>query len=75
MSKKTPTGWQLGMAEARLRLPELADRLGREPDGIVRLTRHGRPVLDLVAPPRIDQQAGAARRILQRVAQLGARRP
>jgi antitoxin (DNA-binding transcriptional repressor) of toxin-antitoxin stability system len=67
---------RLGMAEARLRLPELAASLAREPDRVIEITRRGRPVLHLVAPPRVESQARAARRILQRVARLeGPGRP
>jgi antitoxin (DNA-binding transcriptional repressor) of toxin-antitoxin stability system len=60
----------MGMAEARQRLPELAERLARQPDHLVEVTRRGRPVLHLVAPPRVEGQATAARRLLQRVAAL-----
>lgn len=62
---------RLGMAEARLKLAELATTLAREPDRIVEVTRRGRPVLQLMAPPRVASQASAARRILQHVAGLG----
>ena len=60
----------MGMAEARLSLPRLAVELAREPHGIVEVTRRGKPVLHLVAPPAIAGHANAARRILQRVARL-----
>jgi len=60
----------LGMAEARLKLPALADALVENPDGIVIVTRRGRAVLHLLAAPRIARHASAARRILERVAQL-----
>jgi antitoxin (DNA-binding transcriptional repressor) of toxin-antitoxin stability system len=61
---------QIGMADVRLRLPELAAALARDPDRVIEVTRRGRPVLHLVAAPKLKQHAGAARRILQRVAQL-----
>jgi len=61
---------RIGMAEARLKLPQLAARLAREPDHLVEVTRRGRPVLHLVAPPRLERHATAARRLLQRVAAL-----
>jgi antitoxin (DNA-binding transcriptional repressor) of toxin-antitoxin stability system len=59
---------RLGMAEARLKL---AATLAREPDRIVEVTRRGRPVLQLMAPPRVARRASAARRMLQQVAALG----
>lgn len=62
---------RLGMAEARLKLAELAATLAREPDRIVEVTRRGRPVLQLMAPPRVGRRVSAARRILQHVASLG----
>jgi antitoxin (DNA-binding transcriptional repressor) of toxin-antitoxin stability system len=71
---KTAMVRRIGMAEARLKLPELAAGLAREPDRVVEVTRRGRPVLHLVAPPRVARQAGPARRILQRVARLGGER-
>jgi antitoxin (DNA-binding transcriptional repressor) of toxin-antitoxin stability system len=76
MSKKQPVVQRMGMAEARLKLPQLAARLAREPDHLVEVTRRGRPVLHLVAPPRLERHATAARRLLQRVATLdrGAKR-
>jgi len=67
--KKSPV-LRMGMAEARLKLPELAASLASDPDRIVEVTRRGRPVLHLVAPPRIPARSNAARRIMQRVAQL-----
>jgi len=70
MRKKSSVVQRIGMAEARVRLPELAARLAREPDHFVEVTRRGRPVLLLVAPPRVERQATAARRMLQRVAAL-----
>jgi antitoxin (DNA-binding transcriptional repressor) of toxin-antitoxin stability system len=70
VSKKHPIVERLGMAEARQKLPQLAARLAREPDHLVEVTRRGRPVLHLVAPPRLERQATAARRLLQRVAAL-----
>jgi antitoxin (DNA-binding transcriptional repressor) of toxin-antitoxin stability system len=70
MRKKGSIVERIGMAEARMKLPELAERLAREPDHLVEVTRRGRPVLHLVAPPRVERQATAARRILQRVASL-----
>jgi hypothetical protein len=73
MSRKsynTSTVRRLGMAEARVRLPEIAKSLAREPDRVIEVTRRGRAVLHLVAPPRVPAQANAARRMLQRVAQL-----
>ncbi len=70
MPKKARVVERLGMAEARQRLPELAEKLAREPDHLVEVTRRGRPVLHLVAPPRVEGQATAARRLLQRVAAL-----
>ncbi len=70
MHKKRPLVQRLGMAEARVRLPELAAALARDPDRLVEVTRRGRPVLHLVAPPRIERHASAARRILQRVATI-----
>jgi antitoxin (DNA-binding transcriptional repressor) of toxin-antitoxin stability system len=72
MSKTVQMVRRMGMAEARLRLPELAADLAREPDRVVEITRRGRPVLHLVAPPRLERQAGPARRILQRVTRLGS---
>lgn len=74
MSKKGRFVERMGMAEARQRLPELAERLAREPDHLVEVTRRGRPVLHLVAPPRVEEQATAARRLLQRVAGLERKR-
>jgi len=71
MRKRAPDVQRIGMAEARLRLPELAATLAREPDRLIEVTRRGRPVLHLMAPPRIAGRASAARRILQRVAALG----
>jgi antitoxin (DNA-binding transcriptional repressor) of toxin-antitoxin stability system len=72
--KKSPVAGRvverIGMAEARVRLPELATRLAKDPDCLVEVTRRGRPVLHLLAPPRVQRQATAARRILQRVAAL-----
>jgi hypothetical protein len=70
VSKKHPVVERLGMAEARLKLPELAARLAREPDHLVEVTRRGQPVLHLVAPPRLERRATAARRLLQRIAAL-----
>ena len=70
MSKKQPVVQRIGMAEARVKLPQLAARLAREPDHLVEVTRRGRPVLHLVAPPRLERHATAARRMLQRVAAL-----
>lgn len=61
---------RMGMAEARLNLPRLAAELARAPSGIVEITRRGKPVLHLVAPPAIEGHANAARRILQRIARL-----
>ncbi len=61
---------RVGMAEARHMLPELAAQLAREPDQLVEVTRRGRPVLHIVAPPRVARHATAARRLLQRVAAL-----
>lgn len=61
---------RVGMAEARHKLPELAAQLAREPDQLVEITRRGRPVLHIVAPPRVARHATAARRLLQRVAAL-----
>jgi len=74
MSRTARMVQRIGMAEARLKLPELAAELAREPDRLVEVTRRGRPVLHLVAPPRIERQAGPARRILQRVSRLGSGR-
>ena len=71
MRKTTPMVQRLGMAEARGKLTEFAATLAREPDRIVEVTRRGRPVLQLMAPPRVARQASAARRILQQVASLG----
>ena len=70
MRKKGSVVERIGMAQARLELPRLAARLAREPDHLVEVTRRGRPVLHLVAPPRVERQATAARRLLQRVAAL-----
>jgi hypothetical protein len=70
--KKSPLK-RLGMAEARLRLPALAAELARSPDKVVEVTRRGKAVLHLVAPPRIEEHATAARRILQRVMALPER--
>jgi antitoxin (DNA-binding transcriptional repressor) of toxin-antitoxin stability system len=66
---------RIGMAEARLRLPELAAALREDPDRVVEVTRRGRPVLHLVAPPRVEGRASEARHILQRVAQLDRAAP
>jgi antitoxin (DNA-binding transcriptional repressor) of toxin-antitoxin stability system len=61
---------RMGMAEARLQLPKLAAELAKSPDRIVEITRRGKPVLQLVAPPRVKSHASAAVRILQRVMRL-----
>lgn len=70
MRKKQSVLERVGMAEARLRLPQLAAALARDPDRLVEVTRRGRPVLHLLAPPRLERHASAARRILQRLASL-----
>jgi antitoxin (DNA-binding transcriptional repressor) of toxin-antitoxin stability system len=70
MNKKEPMIHRIGLAEARTQLPAIVARLLREPDHVVEVTRRGRPVLHLVAPPRVERHATAARRLLQRVASL-----
>jgi antitoxin (DNA-binding transcriptional repressor) of toxin-antitoxin stability system len=70
MRKKHAMVERIGMAEARLRLPALAKHLAREPDRLIEITRRGRPVLHMIAPPRVERRATAARQILQRVATL-----
>lgn len=61
---------RMGLAEARAKLPQIAARLSREPAHVVEVTRRGRPVLHLLAPPRVERHASAARRLLQRAAVL-----
>ena len=40
---------QLSLTEARNRLLRLADELQREPDTVVEVTKHGRPVLAVLS--------------------------
>jgi antitoxin (DNA-binding transcriptional repressor) of toxin-antitoxin stability system len=61
---------RIGMAQARLQLPQLAAQLAKAPDSVVEVTRRGKPVLHLVAPPRVESHASAAVRILQRIASM-----
>lgn len=70
MRKKQSVVHRIGLAEARSQLPAIAAKLHREPDHVVEVTRRGRPVLHLVAPPRVEEHAAVARRLLQRVASL-----